>query len=114
MDQVEYKVAMESGQATVYRWDVVEPVAEDAFYTDFHGHTVAKGNAPVSATSYREGMGARDGGSISAAFKGMHGWYFQNQSDEPVNVKLRATGYFSVVPAGEPGNEAGLEARVSG
>ncbi|WP_277601942.1 hypothetical protein [Altererythrobacter sp. BO-6] len=44
----------------------------------------------------------------------MHGWYFQNQSDEPVNVKLRATGYFSVVPAGEPGNEAGLEARVSG
>lgn len=113
-DEVEYKVAMEPGQAILYRWEVVEPVGDDAFYTDFHGHTVTPGKAPVSATSYREGMGAHDQGSLSAAFKGVHGWYFQNQSEQPVHVKLRVTGYFSLVPAGEPGNEAGLQARVSG
>lgn len=111
-DQIEYKVAMKPGQAMVYSWQAGEGVPDDQFYSDFHGHTVAPVQAKVSATSYREGMGASAHGSLVAGFAGVHGWYWQNQSDRPVKVRLTLAGFFDLVPAGQPGNEKGLQARV--
>lgn len=111
-DQIEYKVAMKPGQAIVYSWQAGEGVPDDQFYSDFHGHTVAPVQTKVSATSYREGMGASANGSLVAGFAGVHGWYWQNQSDRPVSVRLTLAGFFDLVPAGQPGNEKGLQARV--
>lgn len=111
-DQIEYKVAMKPGQAMVYSWQAGEGVPDDQFYSDFHGHTVVPGQTKVSATSYREGMGASANGSLVAGFAGVHGWYWQNQSDRPVTVYLTLAGFFDLVPAGQPGNEKGVQARV--
>ncbi|OYU73610.1 MAG: hypothetical protein CFE32_20420, partial [Alphaproteobacteria bacterium PA3] len=111
-DQMEYKVAMKPGQALVYSWQAVDGVPDDQFYSDFHGHTVVPGKDAVDAVSYREGMGSQANGSLVAGFDGVHGWYWQNQSDRPVTVRLSLAGFFDLVPTGQPGNEAGLVAQV--
>ncbi|MBP6112003.1 MAG: hypothetical protein KA482_06445 [Sphingobium sp.] len=111
-DEVEYKLAMQPGQTMVYSWHVLTPVSSEEFYSDFHGHTVTPGQETTSAISYREAMGSAANGSLTAGFDGVHGWYFQNQSSHPVKMKLTVAGFFDVVPAGRPGNEAGLTAIV--
>jgi hypothetical protein len=42
----------------------------------------------------------------------VHGWYLQNQSVNPVTVKLRVSGFYELIPPGETGNEAGIIANV--
>ncbi len=107
-DEVEYKVAMEPGQMILYSWQAQSPATDDDFYSDFHGHVVTGDPENVSATIYREGMGAAADGGLVAPFAGVHGWYFQNQSDHDVVVRLKISGFFALVPPGKPGNEAGL------
>ena len=60
---------------------------------------------------YRKAAGTTDNGVLVAPFAGIHGWYFQNQSVGAVKVKLRLAGFYTLIPAGEPGNEAELSAR---
>ena len=60
---------------------------------------------------YRKAAGTADNGVLVAPFAGIHGWYFQNQSVGAVKVKLRLAGFYTLIPAGEPGNEAELSAR---
>jgi hypothetical protein len=47
---------------------------------------------------------------IVAPFEGVFGWYLQNQSEKPVVVHLKISGFYDLVPAGEYGNDAGIEA----
>jgi hypothetical protein len=35
-----------------------------------------------------------------APFDGIHGWYFQNQSDKKVVVHLKLSGFYELDPAG--------------
>lgn len=111
-DDVEYKVAMKPGQVILYSWSTAEGVDDQQFYSDFHGHLVTNDPDNLHAVSYQEGMGASGSGALTAQFDGVHGWYFQNQADDPATVKLTVTGFFDVVPAGQPGNEEGLIAQV--
>jgi len=47
-------------------------------------------------------------GALVAPFEGVHGWYFQNQSDKPQTVHLKISGFYDLVPPGEYGNEGGI------
>ena len=40
----------------------------------------------------------------------MFGWYLQNQSEKPAVVRLKISSFDDLVPPGEYGNEAGIEA----
>ena len=89
----------------------MEGVADpEEFYTEFHGHTVID-SLSMTVAEYRKAVGVADNGVLVAPFAGIHGWYFQNQSVGAVKVKLRLAGFYTLIPAGEPGNEAGLSAR---
>jgi hypothetical protein len=44
-----------------------------------------------------------------APFEGIHGWYFQNQSDKALTVHLKLSGFYDLIPPGEYGNEAKIE-----
>lgn len=109
-DELEYKVRMEKGAAYVYSWEVVEIDNPQHFYSDFHGHTAEKAG-PMTVGEYRKAQGSTDNGRLIAPFAGVHGWYFQNQSARPVIVRLRLAGFYTLVPPGEEGNEAGLLAK---
>ena len=112
-DELEYKVRMKAGDSFVYAWSV--PVADpNAFYYDFHGETPAAGAAPAKVVEYKQATGTAGNGTLIAPIPGVHGWYLQNQSDKPVVVKLRLSGFYELVPPGQYGNEAGIVARTAG
>lgn len=109
-DELEYKVRMEKGGAFVYSWEVLDIDNPEHFYSDFHGHTAQSGGA-MTVGEYRKSEGSSDNGRLIAPFAGVHGWYFQNQSTQPVIVRLRLAGFYKLVAPGEEGNEAGLLAK---
>jgi hypothetical protein len=109
-DELEYKVRMKVGDSFVYAWTA--PVADpESFYFDFHGETPAAGAAPAKVVEYKQSTGVASNGTLIAPIAGVHGWYLQNQSDKPVVVKLKLSGFYELVPPGEYGNEAGIKAR---
>jgi hypothetical protein len=108
--ELEYKVQMEKGATLIYSWEVPGIADQEEFYTEFHGHTL-ESREKMTVADYRKATGTKDNGALVAPFDGIHGWYVQNQSVRPVTLTLRVSGFYSLIPAGQPGNEAGLKAR---
>lgn len=91
-DDLEWKVHMRSGGTLVYSWSVEAPPEE--FYSDMHGESAP---APeVKVVTYRKGAGVASNGSVVAPFDGIHGWYLQNQSERPVVVHLKLSGFYEM------------------
>jgi hypothetical protein len=96
--ELEYKVQMSAGQSLVYSWSVAAPPEE--FYFDFHSE---KRPAPKETViSHEQAVGIARNGSLTAPFDGIHGWYFQNQSEKPVVVHLKLSGFYTLLPGGKP------------
>jgi hypothetical protein len=64
----------------------------------------------VKVVEYLQATGTSSNGMLIAPMEGVHGWYFQNQSVGPVTVHLKLSGFYELVPPGEYGNEARIEA----
>lgn len=105
--ELEYKVRLRKGSTLIYSWEAPGVTDPEEFYSEFHGHTVAGGRT-MTVSEYRKASGFRDNGALVAPFDGVHGWYFQNSTAHPVKVRVRLSGFYELVPAGQPGNEAGL------
>ncbi len=110
-DELEYKVQMKKDATFIYEWSVADIPKSDEFYFDFHGHTLAAGKAMTVAT-YKQATGTNANGALTAPFDGVHGWFFQNQSANPVVVRVKISGFYELIPPGEIGNEAGIIANV--
>lgn len=91
-DELEWKVRMKAGETLVYSWTVAAPAEE--FYSDFHGQS--NPTPDVKVLSYRQAVGNRSNGAVTAAFDGIHGWYLQNQSAEAVVVHLELSGFYEM------------------
>ena len=110
-NELEYKVRMKQGGTLIYEWSVSDLASPEEFYFDFHGHTVVEGQEMTVAT-YKQATAGKAAGALTAPFDGVHGWYFQNQSLPAVVVRVKLAGFYELVEAGEPGNEAGIVANV--
>lgn len=108
---LEFKVRMPKGASLVYTWQAEGLAVPEDLMFDFHGHTVAadaKGG-PVSVADYEKASGDAAHGSLTAPVEGIHGWYFRNRSDKPIKVRLKLSGFYELVPAGEEGNLPGIQ-----
>ena len=109
--ELEYKVNMRPGETLTYSWNVTGDEAHpEWFYYDFHGES--RPNAPdakATVMEYKQSTGLASSGALVAPFEGVHGWYFQNQSDKPLVVHLKLSGFYALVPPGEYGNEGKIE-----
>ena len=86
----EMKLVMDKGAVVKYRW----ATREGALNFDAHGE--ASENS--FAVSYKKGKDVRqDEGTLEAAFKGQHGWYWKNRSRKPVTVELFTEGQYSEI-----------------
>ena len=110
---LEYKVRMRKDATLTYAWEVVGDVDPRDFTFDQHGHTTPKPGEGMKVSSFRRGFGLRQQGAITAPFDGIQGWQFSNAGERPVVVRLRLAGFYELVPAGQPGNEAGIVANVA-
>jgi len=108
---LEFKVRLPKGATLVYSWQAEDLAIPADLMFDFHGHTLAadaKGG-PVSVADYEKGSGAQANGSLTAPIDGIHGWYLRNRSDRPIKVRLKLSGFYQLVPAGQEGNLAGIQ-----
>jgi hypothetical protein len=85
----EIKTVLEAGQVVLFAWQA----AGGEVYTDFHGHEPDAGDAFVRYEEQQSGN--RGSGSLVAPFTGEHGWYWLNISEQPVDVVLNVSGYYT-------------------
>jgi hypothetical protein len=98
--ELEYKVKMKAGQTLVYSWSVAAPPEE--FYYDFHSQKWPDSSPKETVISHKSGVGVGGNGAMVAPFDGIHGWYLQNQSEKPVVVHLKLSGFYDLLPDGRP------------
>ncbi len=110
--ELEYKVRMKKDATLVYEWQVIGADRPDDFHFDFHGHTTPEPKKEMTVASYKQAYGLSQQGALTAPFDGIQGWQFSNSSDKPVVVRVKLTGFYELVPAGEEGNLAGIVANV--
>jgi hypothetical protein len=110
-DELEYKVRMTKDATFIYEWSVSDIPNPEEFYFDFHGHTVTAAKEMTVAT-YKQATGTSANGALTAPFEGVHGWFFQNQSEKPVVVRVKISGFYDLIPPGDVGNEGGIIANV--
>ena len=66
----------------------------------------------MTVATYKRATGTSANGALTAPFDGVHGWFFQNLSINPVVVRVKISGFYELIPRGDIGNEAGIIANV--
>jgi len=84
----EYKYRIEKGGGLLYAWTATRPVKYE-----FHGEHDGAGLGV--AVSYEKSEGSRGSGSFVAPSSGIHGWYWENTSDEEMTITLTSSGFYS-------------------
>lgn len=110
--ELEYKVRMKQGATFIYDWEAVGAQSANDIHYDFHGHTTPKAGEEMSVATYKQAYGLKAQGSLTAPFDGIQGWQFINSGDKPVVIRVKLTGFYELIPLGEPGNEARIVANV--
>lgn len=87
---VEYKYRLDKGEALLYSWKASGPVN-----LDFHAEP--DGGPRGYAQSYETKQAVtEESGTMTAPFSGIHGWYWQNTTDQEVMVTLKSSGYYNI------------------
>jgi hypothetical protein len=87
---MEYKYRLAKGQALLFSWTASVPVA-------FEAHAEPDGAPRGYAQSYEKGTGRPSAsGTLTAPFSGIHGWFWENPSDQPITVTLSTAGYYTL------------------
>jgi len=82
---IELKYDLAEGKAMTFRWQATGPL-----HYDMHAHPFVGGTALTESYSVSDAKSMQ--GRYVAAFTGIHGWYWQNRSMEPVKLTLDASG----------------------
>ena len=89
-EYVEYKYQLEKGATMLYSWNATAAVVHD-----FHGERVAGAAEGPAEESFDKENRRQANGSLTAPFKGIHGWYWENPGAEPITVRLTSAGYYT-------------------
>ena len=97
-ESVEYKYHLDAGQSMVYSWQ-----AEGEVVFDFHGHGEEEGadaehaeyaEEDEDAVSFSVGRDSGQHGTYVAPFSGLHGWFWENRTQQEVTVRLQTRGFY--------------------
>lgn len=92
--EIEYMVRAKGGDVFVYSWEAINLDDPDRLTSEFHGHTDRAPGTTGTLVFYRKATGGREQGSLVAPFDGIHGWYFKNDSDKPVTIRVTTAGFY--------------------
>lgn len=87
--RIEFKLRMDEGSPLTYDWS-----ANTTLTYDFHGDRASDIN---NFTSHEQGQADGKAGDFVAPFTGRHGWFWRNDSSQPVTVTVHLTGKFAVI-----------------
>ena len=87
---VEYKYRLEKGEALLYSWRATGRVNVDL-------HAEPDGAPRGYAESFeKQDRVLQSAGTLMAPFSGIHGWYWQTQTDSEVTVTLASAGFYRI------------------
>ena len=87
---MEYKYRLEEGEALLYSWTATGPV-------NYELHAEPDGAPRGYAQSYElRNATSQASGTLTAPFSGIHGWFWENLSDQEVTVTLTTSGYYNL------------------
>jgi hypothetical protein len=89
-EYVEYKYQLEKGATMLYSWTATAAVVHD-----FHGERAAGAGEGPAEESFDKQNRRQANGSLTAPFKGIHGWYWENPGAETITVRLTSAGYYT-------------------
>ena len=90
---IEYKFDMLKHGKIKYEWVTNSGLV----YIDFHGEVKQKEKSKQTYyESYTLGYSNNMAGSLLAPFEGPQGWYFRNDSNEPIEVNIRLEGEYTL------------------
>lgn len=84
-ESVEFKYTMPEGEPMTFRWEGSGTLAYD-----MHAHPFDGGEEVTESYGVDEAQAMT--GVYIPAFTGIHGWFWENRSMEPVTVRLEASG----------------------
>ena len=87
-ESIEMKYRMAQGQPMIFSWKASAPVQYDE-------HSVPDQGGNDATESFVITNGAAQTAVYVAPFTGIHGWFWQNQSLEPVTVTIDSTGGYT-------------------
>ena len=87
---MEYKYRLDKGEALLYSWKATGPV-------NYELHAEPDGAPKGYAQSYEKvDAVAQASGTLTAPFPGIHGWYWENTTDNEITVSLTTAGYYNM------------------
>jgi len=93
---LEYKLGMLGGDSISYHW-TVDMQQPERLNVEFHGHTHRVNEEPGTVMFYKIHQDGEEQGTLVAPFDGIHGWYFDNQTNEDITIKLNVAGFYEEV-----------------
>jgi hypothetical protein len=87
---MEYKYRLDKGEALLYSWKATGPVNVE-FHAEPDG--APRGYAQTYEKADRQTAAS---GTLTAPFSGIHGWYWENTTDQPITVTLTSAGYYNL------------------
>lgn len=86
---LEYKYRLEAGRSMVYSWTANNFVRSEM-------HAEEDGGTPGTAQFFEvQEQAVQRHGTYVAPFPGIHGWYWENLSDQPTTLTLRTAGFYT-------------------
>lgn len=86
----EIKLAMLKGGRVNYTWST------DRGVVNYDTHADRTAAPAIKYHGYAKGQGkASDTGVLTAAFDGMHGWFWRNRTSDPLTLTMKVTGQYS-------------------
>jgi len=95
---MEYKYRLDKGEALLYSWKTTVPV-------NYELHAEPDGAPRGYAQSYEKSQATGQSGTLTAPFAGIHGWYWENTTDNEITLSLTTAGYYNMsheFRAGQP------------
>ena len=87
---MEYKYRLDKGEALLYAWKTTGPVNVE-FHAEPDG--APRGYAQTYEKAERKSEAS---GTLTAPFPGIHGWYWENTTDQPITVTLTSAGFYNL------------------
>jgi hypothetical protein len=87
---MEYKYRLDKGEALLYSWKATGAV-------NFEFHAEPDGAPRGYAQTYEKADRKTEAsGTLTAPFPGIHGWYWENTTDQEITVTLTTAGYYNL------------------
>ena len=87
---MDYKYRLDKGEALLYSWKTTGPV-------NYEFHAEPDGAPRGYAQTYEKvDRKSEASGTLTAPFPGIHGWYWENTTDQEITITLTTAGYYNL------------------